>query len=1314
MKNFVKTMDRNASGFAYLKQKCSSISDAKIKEGIFVGPQIRELLQDENFQNSLNEVEEAAWNSFRNVCKNFLGSVKAENYRDIVNDLLLSYKALGCNMPLKIHFLHSHLDLFPDNLGAVSDEHGERFHQGISSMEKRYQGKWSPGMLADYSWTLKKDVPQTKYRRKSTVDGTKWLEAPLAEHMPRHTTEYGAYGEHMLYTGFDPVMAALLDKAGGMEALAKDIPLLSTLITIRGYNLKKMGVKISSAVQSEVSHHHPDPRYSAFPGENNILCDHVLQPLRSSHDAAPSSRPSQPRVVAMLRSGLVLEHLNNYLVEIEEDLSQLDASRLWDRWSLIKVGLLAEARSLHIPRHYTCDDSYIGRAQRLIRAQLEASSINADYPSLPDLARLVSHRRPAVTIRNEDGAVIDDPELRRRTYDIFQPRFAHADCVRLLARSSLRGLPSPLTSMRRPPPQGKYHLARVCRRHLPSPSRKVPRLGRSALRAPSCLCGLLRGSLVAVFTASHFRGTLPPSMRRSSICLVTDAVEEATAGCLPLAGRTPLMQESRATRTDIADARARQTRSTDNCLYVELCPDFAPIHYLRAVDELALAERLIERGLVIEGTTLRAFPFRKRAEKLTIGNLPFFVEDATIIEALKPYGKVTSIVPIRLTVEGYSYTDGRREAFLLLNDGVSLQNLPTRLDITRKGNTLPAFLAFGIKCSRCGRQGHRRDNCPLNPNRPTNTSQPHFSSHPPARLAKSIQIVVKRKCEIEHLLNNRPLAYVSKDDNDLRPLTPNEFLQNGPEPSFPELENLKPEMLHVKYRKLGQLRKELKQKFLKEYLGTLIPKSENFNQRQLKIGNIVLIGLENVKRMFWPKGRVVKLISGKDGIARVAHVETSTGILVGAIQRLYPLKIASNKVKYQSEKLILNPKSDLLRREPESFLRIYKSRNERESVESSITRLNHQEKYKIRKHVSTVLNNSIQDNSHNNNKLLIQSLSRNKDIVITKSDKGSRTVIMNTKDYTTKMNAILNDPLIFTPISSQEENLAIIKFKKEINILVKKKSITTEECKSFMSNIYGKAYIYGLPKLHKDNIPLRPIIVYHLSPAAPLSTFLARLLSPMLRDGGATASISSTPDFLNHIQQSPVLPNSIMNCILQWIPVHVGIEGNEMADELAKEARNLTQRKEQMSVFDADALSKYKIIKQKIRIDQICEINSERKLTKTITRLRKKHYKGMALHPDGTRTYRACNNCPVVELTPTHIFSCPAMAAALQKIDLDPEQQLYIPKIVDIAAAVMEMQGDIWDFFGHDNNNPLFLCPALHRLQTLLGVQDFSPAASTF
>ena len=71
-------------------------------------------------------------------------------------------------MSLTIHFLQSHLNFFPANLGDISDEHGERFHQDIGCLEKRYQGKWSQAMLADYCWTLKRDTAVTGYKRKSS------------------------------------------------------------------------------------------------------------------------------------------------------------------------------------------------------------------------------------------------------------------------------------------------------------------------------------------------------------------------------------------------------------------------------------------------------------------------------------------------------------------------------------------------------------------------------------------------------------------------------------------------------------------------------------------------------------------------------------------------------------------------------------------------------------------------------------------------------------------------------------------------------------------------------------------------------------------------------------------------------------------------------------------------------------------------------------------------------------------------------------------------------------------------------------------
>lgn len=167
IKNFVKALDKEGNAFKYLKNKFPRISEAKIKEGIFVGPQIRQLFKDANFRQILNDKESRAWNAFESVCNNFLGNNKSENYRELVDELLTAYHILECNMSLKLHFLHSHLDFFPENLGAISDEHGERFHQEIASIEKRYTGKWSPNMLADYCWTLIRDTSRSSYKRKT-------------------------------------------------------------------------------------------------------------------------------------------------------------------------------------------------------------------------------------------------------------------------------------------------------------------------------------------------------------------------------------------------------------------------------------------------------------------------------------------------------------------------------------------------------------------------------------------------------------------------------------------------------------------------------------------------------------------------------------------------------------------------------------------------------------------------------------------------------------------------------------------------------------------------------------------------------------------------------------------------------------------------------------------------------------------------------------------------------------------------------------------------------------------------------------------
>jgi hypothetical protein len=54
---------------------------------------------------------------------------------------------------LKNSFFEFALGFFSENLGAVSEEQGERFHGDIKEMERRYQGRWNVNMMGDYCLT---------------------------------------------------------------------------------------------------------------------------------------------------------------------------------------------------------------------------------------------------------------------------------------------------------------------------------------------------------------------------------------------------------------------------------------------------------------------------------------------------------------------------------------------------------------------------------------------------------------------------------------------------------------------------------------------------------------------------------------------------------------------------------------------------------------------------------------------------------------------------------------------------------------------------------------------------------------------------------------------------------------------------------------------------------------------------------------------------------------------------------------------------------------------------------------------------------
>ncbi|UYV65950.1 hypothetical protein LAZ67_3005977 [Cordylochernes scorpioides] len=227
--------------------------------------------------------------------------------------------------------------------------------------------------------------------------------------------------------------------------------------------------------------------------------------------------------------------------------------------------------------------------------------------------------------------------------------------------------------------------------------------------------------------------------------LMTDYAKSGTKkGCIQAPGipsnssrpratpRPSKVHECQTTRQKQATFRARSAAGqADQCVYLEFCADFTQEQYFRALEaklgkgtiyqltkmegriliglsSVQLADKLIEEGLNDEDATLRAFPLRKRAERIVLGNVLFFVEDADFVTALRPYGQVTSIIQL----EDSCWADARREAFITLRDGVKLSQIPARLDVKVKGGVTHVYVTYGIKCSLCYKQGHKRANCP--------------------------------------------------------------------------------------------------------------------------------------------------------------------------------------------------------------------------------------------------------------------------------------------------------------------------------------------------------------------------------------------------------------------------------------------------------------------------------------------------------------------------------------------------------------------------------------------------------------------------
>jgi hypothetical protein len=149
----------------------------------------------------------------------------------------------------------------------------------------------------------------------------------------------------------------------------------------------------------------------------------------------------------------------------------------------------------------------------------------------------------------------------------------------------------------------------------------------------------------------------------------------------------------------------------------------------------------------------------------------------------------------------------------------------------------------------------------------------------------------------------------------------------------------------------------------------------------------------------------------------------------------------------------------------------------------------------------------------------MRSLGLNKDIRILHADKGNCTVVLDESVYKDKLNSLLGsgvyEPLPKDPTAKIERKIQ--------TILSKHKTALPTELKRKLTPYYSKPpHLYGLPKVHKPDIPLRPIVSSIGSPCYALAGFLHKILSPLA--GKSESFVKNSAHFVQLLKSVNLQP----------------------------------------------------------------------------------------------------------------------------------------------------------------------------------------------
>ena len=144
------------------------------------------------------------------------------------------------------------------------------------------------------------------------------------------------------------------------------------------------------------------------------------------------------------------------------------------------------------------------------------------------------------------------------------------------------------------------------------------------------------------------------------------------------------------------------------------------------------------------------------------------------------------------------------------------------------------------------------------------------------------EVLTTLMCEVESILNSRPLTSVSDDPRDPRPLTPAHLLTLRSPQGQPCLTAKTDSYSKKRWRQVQYLADAFWRRWVREYLPTLQERCKwNSVQRNLRPDDLVLVADDKLPRCSWLMGRVLRVDPDECGRVRKAWVLT----LSGEIQR---------------------------------------------------------------------------------------------------------------------------------------------------------------------------------------------------------------------------------------------------------------------------------------------------------------------------------------------------------------------------------------------------------------------------------------------